>query len=238
LGTALPSFPFNVAKDVGAVPVAWMTLKNQLPHEVWLRGRRFYTVMREDGHGELGEKLLTYLASWCLPDWNARRDLAPASGENVALKAGCRAGFVEAAERFGDFVPPFFWVALNEIISERPGEPDHYLSILAIKDQLKVNWAVADAAIHAAGITTDMLYTISGALSRNAGVIFRHGCDCGCGVSNVGSGTVAFTPRPEEISTIALQWWSHFFAVLYNITVNKLPFRFGLSPDALRALSA
>ena len=135
-------------------------------------------------------------------------------------------------------MPPFFWIALNDIIAERPGEADQYLSILAVQDRLRIHWAVADAAIHAAGITTGMMYVISDALSRRAGVVFEHGCDCGCSVSSVRTGcSVAYDASPWEMTTFALQWWSHFFAVLYNITINKLPFRFGLSPDALRALN-
>lgn len=220
--TAAPSVPGR------ALPDPWPALAAGGFHpDLVLRAGNF--LKNAAAHG-MADHARTALA---IAGESFRRPFTAASVPIDASDARKRAAleaFEELADEFGDRVPSLIWTSLAFLAVR--DDADEYASILGLQDELagktRLPWWIVDSALHASGKVFGFMLHVQSKLSRDAGLVLEHGCDCGGCIYPAEDARVRFRLPDERRELFTQALFSHF---LSETILMKMGYPFNLGKN-------
>ena len=160
---------------------------------------------------------------------------------DAQIKRGVLDGLDEISKRYAGRVPSMLWEALAFVALR----DDAFIDRSIIGDAMKYKGSVArwhyafyDACLHGFGKVYSLMLDAQTDITKHAGVVLIHNCDCGCSLVRLKrGGTVDVPLAPEFHRKAAESFLTHVLTEGIILLRDRLPFVTGVGDDAAAALA-
>lgn len=216
----------------GPLPPVWQRLKADGFHpDLVLRAERFSAYMHREGHGAVGEKVLSLMGEGFKNPFDPELILIDEDDPYAELKNKIKNSFITLASTFGNRVSSVVWYALADLATR--DDPTKDGSVFDHMDQFRYPWWIMDAILHGLGHVYGLSLHVQSEVNQATGRYIEHNCDCNHAVAAMPGITLIRANLPKERfkeATAAL--FTHVLNQTYVIGVLGLPTVLGVSPES------